>query len=75
MKAFLTLGLIVLVALGVYNYLNDNSLSTHFTDDLPEHITIEGGISLRERAEQGNADGRMDLLGVSDRVSPEKEKL
>ena len=43
MKACFTLVLIVLVALGVYNYLNDNSPSTHFTDDdLPEHIIIEG---------------------------------
>ncbi len=42
MKAFVTLVLIVVVALGVYNYLNDNSLSTELTDDLPEHITIEG---------------------------------
>jgi len=39
MKAFFTLVLIVLVALGFYNYLNDTSLYTHFTDDLPEHIT------------------------------------
>ena len=42
MKAFFTLVLIVVVALGVYNYLNTNLLSIHFTDDLPEHITIEG---------------------------------
>ncbi len=42
MKAFFTLVLIVIVASGVYNYLNDNLLSIHFTDGLPEHITIEG---------------------------------
>ncbi len=42
MKAFFTLVLIVLVASRVYSYLNDNWLSNHFTDDLPEHITIEG---------------------------------
>ncbi len=42
MKAFFTLVLLVVVALGVYNYLNDNSLYAHFTDDFPEHITIEG---------------------------------
>ena len=42
MKAFFTLVLIVLVALGVYNYLNNHLLSIHFTDGLPEHITIEG---------------------------------
>ena len=41
MKAFFTLVLIVIVASGVYNYLNDNLLSIHFTDGLPEHITIE----------------------------------
>ncbi len=42
MKAFFTLLLIVVVALGVYNYLNDNSLYIPFTDNLPEHITVEG---------------------------------
>ena len=42
MKAFFTLVLIVLVALGVYHYLNNHLLSIHFADDLPEHITIEG---------------------------------
>ena len=42
MKAFFTLVLIGLVALGVYNFLNDNSPFTLFTDDLPEHITVEG---------------------------------
>ena len=42
MKAFFTLVLIVVVAVGVYNYLNDQPFYTPFTDDLPEHITIEG---------------------------------
>ncbi len=42
MKAFFTLVLILVVALGVYNYLNNHLLSIHFADDLPEHITIEG---------------------------------
>jgi len=42
MKAFFTLVLIVVVAFGVYNYLNNHLLSIHFTDGLPEHITIEG---------------------------------
>jgi len=42
MKAFFTLVLIGLVASGVYNYLNDNSPFTLFTDGFPEHITVEG---------------------------------
>ena len=42
MKAFSTLVLIVLVASGIYSYLNDNSLYLPFTDGLPEHITVEG---------------------------------
>ena len=42
MKAFFTLVLILVVALGVYNYLNNHLLSIHFADAFPEHITIEG---------------------------------
>jgi len=44
MKAFFTLVLIVVVAFGVYNYLNNHLLSIHFADALPEHITIEGDL-------------------------------
>jgi len=42
MKAFFTLVLVAVVALGVYNYLKDNSLYAPFTADFPEHITVEG---------------------------------
>ncbi len=42
MKAFFTLVLVAVVALGVYNYLKDNLLYAPFTADFPEHITVEG---------------------------------
>jgi hypothetical protein len=59
MKAFFTLVLILVVALGVYNYLNNHLLSIHFTDDLPEHITIEGD---SVTVDAGDYDVRFEAL-------------
>jgi len=59
MKAFFTLVLIVVVALGVYNYLNNHLLSIHFTDGLPEHITIEGD---SVTVDAGDYDVRFEAL-------------
>ena len=59
MKAFFTLVLIVFVAFGVYNYLNNHLLSIHFSDDLPKHITVEGD---SVTVDAGDYDVRFEAL-------------